>query len=83
MKEYHGRFNKPSEREIMSSLYDCAGYVPEQVDTTMNDTTEISADGLYDEEGNPINVQGELLEPLEEGEVEEEEEGKPVTFEDL
>ncbi len=41
-----------------------------------------SSEGLYDEDGNPINVQGELFDPLEEGEADEEE-GKPVTFEDL
>ncbi len=82
MREYHGRFTKPSEKEVMTSLYDCAGYVPEIRDTIMSDSTDISSEGLYDEDGNPINVQGELLDPLEEGEANEEE-GKPVTFEDL
>ena len=82
MREYHGKFTKPSEKEVMTSLYDCAGYVPEIRDTIMSDSTDISSEGLYDEDGNPINVQGELLDPLEEGKANEEE-GKPVTFEDL
>ena len=37
---------------------------------------------LFDDDGNPINIQGDIIDPLEEGQ-EQEEDGKPVTFEDL
>ena len=81
-KQYHARFNKPNEREIMSSLYDCAGYVPHANDSIIDDSTGIDDELLFDDDGNPINVQGEIIDPLEEGQ-EQEEEGKQVTFEDL
>lgn len=81
-KQYHARFNKPSEREIMSSLYDCAGYVPQLNDSITDDSTAIGDEILFDDDGNPINIQGDIIDPLEEGQ-EQEEDGKPVTFEDL
>ena len=85
-KAYHGRFKKPADKDIKSSYYDCAGYVPQPKDSLENDSL-LDEEGMiiYDEDGNPIPIQGEIIDPLEEGE-EEDVEGKSekqVTFEDL
>ena len=81
-KQYHARFKKPSSRDVMPSLYECAGYVPQPKDSIDNDSTMMTEEMLFDEDGNPITPDGEIISPLEEGEEPENEE-KQVTFDDL
>lgn len=85
-KDYHGRFKKPADKDIKASYYDCAGYTPHIADSLENDTLQNEeGEVIYDEDGNPIPIQGDIIDPLENGQ-EENMEGKTekqVTFEDL
>lgn len=87
LKKYHGRFKRPSDKDVRESYYNCAGYTPQPKDSTENDSLGFDdADVIYDEEGNAIPIQGEIIDPIENGtedELEKKSEEKQVTFEDL
>lgn len=84
--QYHGKFKKPSEDDIVSSLYECSSYYVHVRDTSDIDSLDIMDDEIFlDEEGNPI-----ITEEKEERTTEPNSEKKPekvkeqtVTFDDL
>ncbi len=55
-KKYHGKWQKPEDADISSSMYGCAGYAPRtKVDTTAIDSVaETSEEIVLDENGNPV-----------------------------
>ena len=54
-KAYHGRFEKPQDGDITSSMYECSSYYQHRSDTMRSDSLGIDGEEvLYDEHGNPI-----------------------------
>ena len=84
--QYHGKFKKPSEDDIVSSLYECSSYYVHVRDTSDIDSLDIMDDEIFlDEEGNPIiNEEKEerTTEPNSEKKSEKVKE-QTVTFDDL
>jgi len=66
-KNYHGRFTKPTDSDITSSMYDCASYVVQKPDTTEVDSVDmlLEEEMIFDEDGNPILPSEKPLNPEE------------------
>lgn len=61
-KKYHGKFGKPTDKDITSDMYRCASYYPKaKADTTRKDSVATSDDEFIelDDEGNPVSHEGE------------------------
>jgi penicillin-binding protein 1A len=58
-KKYHGRFQKYTDDDISSDMYNCASYYPTaKRDTTHRDSTAVHDEFVeLDEEGNPVTVE--------------------------
>lgn len=56
-KQYHGKFGKPKDKDIISDMYNCPSYYQQaRVDTTATDSlSSISEEIILDEDGNPIS----------------------------
>ncbi|MBR6945771.1 MAG: transglycosylase domain-containing protein [Prevotella sp.] len=84
--QYHGKFKKPSEDDIVSSLYECSSYYVHVRDTSDIDSLDIMDDEIFlDEEGNPIITEEKeenTTEPNPEKKTEKVKE-QTVTFDDL
>ncbi len=84
--QYHGKFKKPSEDDIVSSLYECSSYYVHVRDTSDIDSLDIMDDEIFlDEEGNPIITEEKeerTTEPNSEKKSEKVKE-QTVTFDDL
>src|SRR5574344_256189 len=62
-KKYHGKFGKPTDKDITSDMYRCASYYPKaKADTTRKDSVATSDDEFIelDDEGNPVSHEGEI-----------------------
>lgn len=55
-KQYHGKFPKPKDEDITSSMYTCPGYVPRvKKDTVRHDSIRSTTEEIIlDENGNPV-----------------------------
>ena len=54
-KQYHAKFGKPKDDEILSSMYNCASYYSHSKrDTLQTDSIHVEEEIMLDEEGNPI-----------------------------
>ena len=53
-KQYHGKFNKPTDSDITAGMYNCSSYVPVKTDTTVVDSLEHEEEIVLDENGEPV-----------------------------
>ena len=53
-KQYHGKFNKPTDSVITAGMYNCSSYVPVKTDTTVVDSLEHEEEIVLDENGEPV-----------------------------
>ena len=53
-KQYHGKFNKPTDSDITAGMYNCSSYVPVKTDTTVVDSLEHEEEIVLDENGQPV-----------------------------
>ena len=53
-KQYHGKFNKPTDSDITAGMYNCSSYVPAKTDTTVVDSLEHEEEIVLDENGEPV-----------------------------
>ena len=53
-KQYHGKFNKPTDSDITAGMYNCSSYVPVRTDTTVVDSLEHEEEIVLDENGEPV-----------------------------
>ena len=53
-KQYHGKFNKPTDSDITAGMYNCSSYVPVKNDTTVVDSLEHEEEIVLDENGEPV-----------------------------
>ena len=53
-KQYHGKFNKPTDSDITAGMYNCSSYVPVKTDTTVVDSLEHEEEIWLDENGEPV-----------------------------
>ncbi len=85
--KYHGKFKKPSEEDIVSSLYECSSYYVQRRDTSDIDSLAMMDDEiLLDEEGNPIiheETEGNTTDPSSPEKKTEKVKEQAVTFDDL
>ena len=85
--QYHGKFKKPSEEDIVSSLYECSSYYVQKRDTSDIDSLAMMDDEiLLDEEGNPIiheETEGNTTDPSSPEKKTEKVKEQAVTFDDL
>ena len=54
LKQYHGKFNKPTDSDITAGMYNCSSYVPVKTDTTVVDSLEHEEEIVLDENGEPV-----------------------------
>ena len=57
-KHYHGKFGKPKDESVSSSMYNCASYYRSRNDTDSVDVDSLAShevEVVYDEAGNPIH----------------------------
>jgi len=55
--QYHGKFDKPNESDISSSMYTCDSYYePSREDTLELDSLGYGEEIILDENGNPVSV---------------------------
>lgn len=85
--QYHGKFKKPSEDDIVSSLYECSSYYVHVRDTSDIDSLDIMDDEIFlDEEGNPIITEEKEEKNTDPNNTEKKSEKvkeQTVTFDDL
>ena len=69
-KKYRAKFTKPSDADLLSTMYDCGGYYQAPSDSDSISVDSLDFDGIdeyqnLDEEGNPVQKPLEPTEPEE------------------